>query len=129
MTKQKSLSCMGIVLALAGFITLSTAPAQAQYYRYGDNRFNDRFNVDRAQSRMLNRIESGYRSGRLTASEYNALMQRYNQTAFMESRMRDGGLNWRERERLRNRLTNLNDAINREMYDRNYSSGRNWWWF
>jgi len=64
----------------------------------------------------------------LTANEYNNLIRAYNQVAVRESRLRSNGLSLRERQNLANRLNNLSERVNRQVYDRQTAGRWNRWW-
>lgn len=101
--------------ALMGFAACSV-PAHAQW-GYGGN-------IDSRQQMIYNQLNRGLSSGRLTQREYNRLLSRYNHVNSVEARLRAGGLNWRERQRLNNQLSNLQMQLRRDLFDR--QSAGNW---
>lgn len=117
--------------ALMGFAAFSL-PAEAQRrdngYGYGPGRF-DRFgNIDNRQTRIYSSLTRGLNSGRLTQFEYNRLLSRYNELNALESQLRMGGLNFRERQRLSMRLNTLENQLQRDLRDRQYA-GRPGRWY
>jgi hypothetical protein len=121
---------------MAGPAMIQPAEAQSFYYNNGynnrwnnnrfDNRWDNRINLNRMQQRMQQRLTQGLNRGALTQREYTNLMRRYNEVASLEARLRQGGLTFAERRQLQNRIVNLNAAIQRNYYDRQYA-GNNWW--
>lgn len=125
---KKLLPTVAIAATVLTFLPM--LPADAQFYP-NNVYFHQRTNLNAQQAQIRARIENARARGFLTANEYNNLMRAFNQIAFRESRLRAGGFNWRERQQLANRLQNLSDRVNRQIYDRQ-TAGRNWgnrWWY
>lgn len=100
----------------------NTASRSNTNYRHGRH-YRGRHHsqsVDRRQSVLRSRIDSGLKSGRLTASEASKLYDKEQQISTMEARLRSSGsgLNWREERNIMNRLDNLSKQINKELFDR-----------
>lgn len=121
-------------------VACSTPPATAQYgYGYGHDYGYGRgyghgfgSSIDDEQARIMRRINRGLQRGFLTRNEYNNLMARYNQLAALEAQYMTGGLTWRERRQLSDRLHNLQFMLNRDWSDRQRDwrySGRPRWWY
>jgi hypothetical protein len=134
MLMNKLLSIAGALLIMAGPAMIQPAEAQSFYYnnnrfnnRWDNNRWDNRINLNRMQNRMQQRLTQGLRRGNLTQREYQNLMRRYNEVAQLEARLRVGGLSFQERRQLQNRILNLNAAIQRNFYDRQYA-GNSWWY-
>jgi hypothetical protein len=130
MISKKILAIGGALLMAAPLVM--QLPAEAQYWgNRWDNRWNHNynFNIDRTQSQILNRLNSGLSRGSLTQREYNNLLSRYNRINNLEAQLRMGGLSFSERMRLQQQLRNLNDRVYRNYYDRQTAGRYNRFWF
>jgi hypothetical protein len=85
-------------------------------------------NINRMQSDVLSMLERGRSNGFLTTGEYNSLKAEYDAIASREIQLRSDGLNFRERERLVNRLNSLANNISREINDRQVAGRPRRWW-
>lgn len=126
-----------VMLALALIGGALIAPqAQAQRWHDGWNNYGwhdyrggwNNNNINREQQRLLNQMSRGLNTGRLTRGEYDMLMARYNQINTLETQLRYGGLNPRERWRLNNQLQYFSNSLQREMRDREMAGRYNPWY-
>jgi hypothetical protein len=135
---KKLFPTVAIAAAALTFMPLLPAGAQSFYTNsydnfhsgYGGNfHFGYRGNLNAQQAQIRARIENARARGFLTVNEYNNLMRAFNQIAVRESALRANGFNWRERQQLANRLQNLSDRVNRQIYDRQTAGrwGNRWW--
>lgn len=87
-------------------------------------------NINRMQSDVLSMLNRGRSNGFLTASEYNSLKSEYDAIAAREIQMRSSNnrLNYRERQRLVDRLNSLANNISREINDRQVAGRPHRWW-
>jgi hypothetical protein len=97
---------------ITGILSM-TGLAQGNRYRRYDN-------VNRREYSQRNRIREGIRSGELTRGEANRLInqQRRIETYERRSRLDDGRLDWRERQRLDRMLDRSSRDIYRQKNDR-----------
>lgn len=98
-------------------LLLGIAPANAQYHHYSWNTTRGG-NVNVMQAQLQARINRGIADGRLSSSEANRLQGKLNRINNLEARMRaERGLSFKERSRLMNQISSLNNDITRQLND------------
>lgn len=114
-------------LILASMVAaFSFSCAQGQYreraYAYEDHRNSGHRaerRVESFQRQALRKIEAGRRQGRISRSEYNRLMRKYNEIEMMERRaLRNGRITPGERRDLEREMAVLDRMIHRDLRDR-----------
>lgn len=114
-------------LILASVVAaLSFSCVQGQYreraYAYEDHRGSDRAaerRIESFQRQALRKIEAGRRQGRISRSEYNRLMRKYNEIEVMERRaLRNGRISPSERRDIEREMAVLDRMIHRDLRDR-----------
>ena len=109
--------------------TYTTYSYSSGYGGYGDRfqrRSNDHgYSIDRLQSEVLNRLQSGRSDQRLTRSEYSGLKREYDSIASSEVQFRShGGFSRQESSSLQMRLDSLNSSITQQLQNGNNRSAR-----
>lgn len=125
---KKSLSVLA--LAVMGF---AAGTAQADWDHNNDFRSGPNFQLSRVfsekinqrQAQQMERIHSGYRSGKLTQREYRELVQEQNEIRAMERHFRanDGRIDSREYQKLDRALDIAGRNIRDEKQDRQARNG------
>jgi Spy/CpxP family protein refolding chaperone len=130
-------------LALASATAAIALPAAAQSYgydqrdhgryeqdgRWGDNRRddnrrgNDVYNIDARQAQIAQRIEWGVRRGAIDRREAQSLRIESRDIARLEAEYRRGGLTGPEFRGIDRRLDRLENLVERDLRDRDYSAG------
>ncbi len=113
------------VAILFGLISILAAPANAQNWH---PQCSSHWNINKIQQSLQERIRVGTQSGRLTRSEVARLQAQFDRINDLESRMRRGGLNPAERDRLDDELDKLSADIYRETRDGEFLGGHPWGW-
>jgi hypothetical protein len=88
------------------------------------------FELDRMQSHISERLETGHRNGRLSNDDYFSMKHDLDSIDEGKSRMMgmNGSLSAEQNQRLLDRLTSLNDRLRSTMYDRqNAGNNRTWY--
>jgi hypothetical protein len=112
------------LLPLLGALVL---PAHAGQRHHDGNRFEQRF--EQRLDRQEQRIRHGIRAGKLTHKEARKLEKQQRNIARLERRFeRDGHLDRRERQVLRNRLDQASDRIARFKQNDNQRAHRGHGW-
>jgi hypothetical protein len=126
-----------VLLSLAAVTAIAAAaPAAAQPHwkndRYSE-RYDQRYNPDLApaslnarQNKIANKIDSYARNGMLRPAEANRFMAELQRIDQREGRLRNNGYALQERQRILQRLTQLNNEIERVRNSRAYAYGRRW---
>jgi hypothetical protein len=117
-----------ILALLSGLFLIGTAEA---HYRNGHDAAGFRSHraggrIDAVQREQRQRIESGIARGQLTPAEYDRLARQQRHIERVEHRFkRDGHLDWRERQILREKLARSSENIRYFKHnDRYYGDGR-----
>ena len=108
--------CIGLVCTLA-------TPANAQNFQCANH-----WNINAIQQSLENRIRTGSKNGSLTPAEVSRLQTQFNRINDLEGRLRKGGLNSAERDRLDNQLDDLSAEIYRDSHNGTFLGPRPWGW-
>ena len=114
MKKTFAIAALAAVTATVGF----ASSASAAPFRPGFENINAR------QAQIMQQINLGQRSGRLTFGEVRGLRDQMRSIDFLEARYRRGGLNFGERADLDRRLDRVQAELRREMNDRDHRPRR-----
>jgi hypothetical protein len=128
-------------LAAVGALTAVAAPAAAQPYGYDsgryergydngrydngryDNRRYDRWNQRSLGRIALSRVDRAIEDRRLSPWEARRLRAEAFDLYQTEARIGGNGMDWRERQMIRDRFQSLMARLDRDMNDRDYGSG------
>src|SRR5262245_2191047 len=113
------------IAVFVGLVCTLVAPANAQNW---GSQYSNHWNINAIQASLQNRIKNGSRNGSLTPSEVSRLQAQSDKINDLERRLRQGGLNSAERNRLDNQLDNLSSEIYKESHNGNFLGGRPWGW-
>lgn len=110
-----------ISMALMGGAIAAT-PAMAQYQssgRYYVGGYNNDYNQSGRLQQIGQRIERGIQTGRLDRREAYALRREYANLVRFDQQLRYGGVNYRERQMLDQRVANLAQRVRYAMRNGN----------
>jgi hypothetical protein len=115
-----------ILALLCGLFLIGTAEAHSRDYRDGagfhGHRGSGKINAEQWQQRE--RIEKGLASGQLTPREYAQLARQQRHIEQVEHRFkRDGRLDWRERQVLKEKLARASEDIRDFKQNGHYHGG------
>ena len=110
MKKTFAIAALAAATATLGF----AGSANAAPFRPGFENINAR------QAQIMQQINFGQRSGRLTFGEVRGLRDQMRSIDFLEARYRRGGLSFGERADLDRRLDRVQADLRREMNDRDH---------
>ncbi|MFZ2028959.1 MAG: hypothetical protein WAU68_01505 [Vitreimonas sp.] len=110
MKKTFAIAALAAITATIGF----AGSANAAPFRPGFE------NVNARQAQIMQQINFGQRSGRLTFGEVRGLRDQMRSIDFLEARYRRGGMNFAERADLNRRLDRVSFELQRELNDRDH---------
>jgi len=127
-------------LAAVGALSAIAAPAAAQPYGYDSGRYErgwddrydrgsdygryDRYDRRRSLGRIaLNRVDRAIEDRRLSPWEARRLRSEAFDLYQTEARLGGNGMDWRERQMIRDRFQNLMARLDRDIHDRDYGYG------